>query len=275
MKKTLLPLCLLGSLFALPALADDATTPAAPDATAAPAAAAAPAASAGSYHFVAVQTAQPDGDAMYEVDFVDSTNHPSPVIEIVAGTKTLDEMSRAKIIADRLQKYSEGDKSFWSGLKPDTKNKELVVSFNTPDNIIVTADARSAKLTEMSPDQYAAYLLDGIKRALTGKLRAEPFDWQLTTDDQRLARANVYRQQAEKSFAEKDMDRAEKLFLQAKKIAPKYSVPYLALANMYLQQGRNADAKQGRQGRHGAGAEPSGDGGPAHTQPEPGHCGSD
>ena len=243
MKKPMLPLCLLGSLIALPALADDTITPAVPNATATPASSTTADTSTASYHFVAVQNAMPDGDAIYEVDFVDSTNHPSTVLQIVSGTKALDEMARAKIIADRLQKYSESDKSFWSGLKPNTENKELVVSFNTPDNIIVTADARSAKITEMSPDQYAAYLLDGIKRALTGKLRAEPFDWQLTTPDQKLARANVYRQQAEKSFADKDMDRAEKLFLQAKKISPDYDVPYIALANMYLQQGRTADAK--------------------------------
>lgn len=226
MKKFLLPLCLLGSALVLPAFADGDTAPAA------------------QYQFVASQVDSPDGDAIYEVDFVDATNHPTTVVQIVAATKTLDQMSRAKIIADRLQKASLADKSFWSDLKPDSKNSQLVIALSKSDDggYIVTADARSAEITGMSQDKYAAYLLTQIKTALTGKLRDAKFDYQLVTPEEKLERANLYRMQAEKAYQQKNEARSEKLYLQAKRVDPDYATPYIALANLYLRQGKTSDA---------------------------------
>ena len=227
MKKILLPLCLLSSALALPAFADSDT----------------PAATQAQYQFAANQVDSPDGDAIYEVDFVDATNHSTTVLQIVAATKNLDQMGRAKIIADRLQKASYADKSFWNDLKSDSQNSQLVVALSKSDGgYIVTADQRSAEMTGMTQDKYAGYLLTQIKTALTGKLRDAKFDFQLVTPEEKLERANIYRIQAEKAYQQKNLARTEKLYLQAKRVAPEYATPYIALANLYLRQGQTTEA---------------------------------
>ena len=195
-----------------------------------------------SYQFTAVQHDDLVG-TVYEVDFVDSDSHETPVLEIAAGTKTLSQMDRAKIIAERLQAASLADRSFWNDLKPTTKNSQIVVALNTPDaGLILTADRNSAVLTGMSPDQYAGFLLKQIKTALVGKLRDAKFDYQLDPAE-KLERANIYRQQAERAYQRQDESRAESQYRQATKVAPRYTVAYLGLASLYVHQGKLEKAK--------------------------------
>lgn len=232
LKLTFFTLGALCAFVSLPVLADPGSAPTDPAVSAAPV----------SYQFTAIQHDDLIG-TVYEVDFVDADSHETPVLEIAAGTKSLSQMDRAKIIADRLQTASLADKSFWNELKPTTRNSQIVVALNSSSaGYILTADRNSAVLTGMSQDQYAVFLLKQIKTALVGKLRDAKFDYQLNPEE-KLERANIYRQQAEQAYQQKDDSRAESQYRQATKVAPKYAVAYLGLASLYVHQGKLDKAK--------------------------------
>ena len=247
MKHPLLAACLLGSLLTVPALArtdppaDTAAAATAPNTTptTADAALGAP------YQFQAFQHDDLVG-TVYEVDCVDADGHQTPVLEIPAGTKTLTPMDRARIIAGRLQKASLADRSFWSKLTPafKKKEKEYVLAPPGDSQFVVTADGASAALNGMPTDKFADFLLKQIKNALDSKLRDAKFDYQLSTPEEKQERANIYRQQGEQAYQQKDEVRAEAMYTQSKKVAPEYAVAYLGLAGLYVHQGSRDKAKK-------------------------------
>lgn len=238
MKHPLLAACLLGSLLAVPTLAS--TDAPAADTTAA---ATADPASGAAYQFQAFQHDDLVG-TVYEVDFVDADGHRTPVLEIPAGTKTLSPMARAQIIAGRLQKASLADRTFWNKLTPTVKKNEYVLAPPGDNQFVVTADGASAALNGMPTDKFAEFLLVQIKTALGKKLRDAKFDYQLTTPEEKQERANIYRQQGEQAYQQKDETRAEAMYMQAKKVAPDYAVAYLGLAGLYIHQGSSDKAKK-------------------------------
>ena len=238
MKHPLLAACLLGSLLAVPTLAS--TDAPAADTTAA---ATADPASGAAYQFQAFQHDDLVG-TVYEVDFVDADGHRTPVLEIPAGTKTLSPMARAQIIAGRLQKASLADRTFWNKLTPTVKKNEYVLAPPGDNQFVVTADGASAALNGMPADKFAEFLLVQIKTALGKKLRDAKFDYQLTTPEEKQERANIYRQQGEQAYQQKDETRAEAMYMQAKKVAPDYAVAYLGLAGLYIHQGSSDKAKK-------------------------------
>jgi len=238
MKHPLLAACLLGSLLAVPTLAS--TDAPAADTTAA---ATADPASGTAYQFQAFQDDDLVG-TVYEVDFVDADGHRTPVLEIPAGTKTLSPMARAQIIAGRLQKASLADRTFWNKLTPTVKKNEYVLAPPGDNQFVVTADGASAALNGMPTDKFAEFLLVQIKTALGKKLRDAKFDYQLTTPEEKQERANIYRQQGEQAYQQKDETRAEAMYMQAKKVAPDYAVAYLGLAGLYIHQGSSDKAKK-------------------------------
>jgi len=178
----------------------------------------------------------------YTVDFFDAAGKSSTVVEIPVGTKTLSPLERAKTISTRLMDASIKDRRFWDALDSKPKNSEVVVALGKKDgDFVITADAPSAVLAGCSTKQYATLLLKQIQHALLGKLRDAKFDYELTTDEDKLERANDYRRQAEESYAS-DKDRTEALYLQAIRVVPTYAAAYIALSQLYIEQGKSDKA---------------------------------
>ena len=88
-----------------------------------------------------------------------------------AGTKTLSPITRAKIIAARMQMLSAKTKDWWQKLRVAVVDHQLVVLDSDSGRFIITADRASSRRSGMSEEQYASLLLKQIQTALSGKLR--------------------------------------------------------------------------------------------------------
>lgn len=121
-------------------------------------------------HFVVLQQEEAFG-TVYEVVFMDSDGRKTPVLEMPAGTKTLSPITRAKIIAARMQMLSAKTKDWWQKLRVAVVDHQLVVLDSDSGKFIITADRASSRRSGMSEEQYASLLLKQIQTALSGKLR--------------------------------------------------------------------------------------------------------
>jgi tetratricopeptide (TPR) repeat protein len=124
-------------------------------------------------------------------------------------------------------------------------NNQVVVTVQgSKDPYVITADKEFARLQGTTPEQLAYDMMDKIRTTVDpSPTRDVTPDADLQTPQEKLDRANLYRQEADDAYSRKDAKNAEKYYLRALSLSPSYAVPYLRLADLYMEQGKGDKAK--------------------------------
>lgn len=198
--------------------------------------------------FVASQDSVPGGEKKGIV-YLKNPESPKPteLVEIPSGTEKFPVDKRAEIVAKRLQKTHSDDPLWWSHMDVQRVNNQVVVAVEgSKDPYVITADKEFARLQGTTPEQLAYNMMDKIRTTVdpspTGGRDVVP-DEDLQTPQDKLERANLYRQVADDAYSKNDPKKAEKYYLRAVSLSPTYATPYLRLADLYAEQGKGDKAK--------------------------------
>lgn len=198
--------------------------------------------------FVASQDSVPGGEKKGIV-YLKNPEAPKPteLVEIPSGTVKMPVDKRAEIVAQRLQKTHSNDPLWWSHMDVLRVNNQVVVAVEgAKEPYVITADKEFARLQGTTPEQLAYNMMDKIRTTVdpspTGGRDLVP-DADLQTPQDKLGRANLYRQKADDYYSKQDAKNAEKYYLRALSLSPSYAVPYLRLADLYTEQGKGDKAK--------------------------------
>ena len=199
--------------------------------------------------FVASQDSVPGGQKKGIVSLRNpQAVSPTELVEIPSGTVKMPVEKRAQVVANRLQQAHRSDPLWWSHMDVVRVNNQVVVTVQgSKDPYVITADKEFARLQGMTPDQLAYNMMDKIRATVdpTGGRDVTP-DADLQTPQEKLDRANLYRQQADDAYSKNGAEgakKAEKYYLRALALSPSYAVPYLRLADLYAEQGKGDKAK--------------------------------
>lgn len=198
--------------------------------------------------FVAAQDSLPGGRKKGIV-YLKNPEAPRPteLVEIPSGTLKMPVDKRAQVVARRLQQAHNSDPLWWSHMDVQRINNQVVVTVQgAKDPYVITADREFARLQGTTPEQLAYNMMDKIRTTVdpspTGGRDVVP-DSDLQTAQDKLERANLYRQVADDAYSQKNVKKAEKYYLRAASLSPTYAVPYLRLADLYAEQGQGDKAK--------------------------------
>lgn len=170
---------------------------------------------------------------------------PTELVEIPSGTVKFPVDKRAEVVAKRLREAHSSDPLWWSHMDVVRIHNQVVVTVQgSKEPYVVTADKESARLQGITPEQLAYNMMDKIRTTVdpTGGRDVTP-DADLQTAPEKQERANLYRQVADDAYSAKDTKKAEKYYLRALSLSPAYAVPYLRLADLYMEQGKGEKAK--------------------------------
>jgi len=202
----------------------------------------------GGLHFVG-GTVHVNGKVLGKVWAVDAaTGIRKTVVEIKADAgQDWPRDKRAKKVADNLKNEYDKNPKFYTALFRDLKDTYIVLRTDRNTPWIVTSDAESARLNKQNPTDYAETLKDVIRKVMSDpSVRDAPFDYQLTTPEQKRERAQMYRQMADDEFdADKvspDLTRAEDLYLHALKLSDNDATIALRLVSAYIKDKNKAEA---------------------------------
>lgn len=198
--------------------------------------------------FVAAQDSVPGGRKKGIV-YLKNPEAPRPteLVEIPSGTIKMPVEKRAQVVAKRLQAAHSNDPLWWSHMDVQRINKQVVLTVQgSKDPYVITADKEFARLQGTTPEQLAYDMMDKIRTTVDpsplGGRDVVP-DGDLQSAQDKLGRANLYRQMADTAYSEKNVKKAEKYYLRAVSLSPAYAAPYLRLADLYAEQGQGEKAK--------------------------------
>lgn len=203
--------------------------------------------------FIASQDSVPGGDKKGIV-LLKNPQLPSDrtLVEIPSGTSRLPVEQRAKVVAQRLQSVHDADPMWISNLDVKQMNGQWVVSVNgsndAKETYVITADKEFARLQGTTPEALASKLwltirntVDPTESAVQGRDLVPDSD--LKTPAEKLERSNLHRQEGDNFYSHHKLDRARSAYKQAIDLTPSYSIPYLRLADLYVEQNKLDKAK--------------------------------
>jgi hypothetical protein len=193
---------------------------------------------------------EPDGRTVGKVYVTDPDKGllPKRVVEIPADVLPgWPKERRAQTVADRLNKAYGTNPKFYEGLVDTTLNDEVVLSYSTTGDFIITADRKSAQMNNYPPTathDYAQNLIDQLRKMLSDpSVRDAKFDYQLTTPEEKRDRAVMYRNEGDDAFTKGALDKAEARYNRALTLVPDYDYCRLQLAGVYIQEGKKDAAR--------------------------------
>jgi tetratricopeptide (TPR) repeat protein len=192
--------------------------------------------------FVAAQDTVPGGQTKGVV-YLKNPDLPEPkaLVEIPNGTSKFTVEQRAQVVAKRLEAEHSSDPLWWTNLEVhQIKDQYVVAVKGSGDAYVITADKDFAKLQGETPEALAFSIVDQIRSTIDPNT-TRGFD--ATSKLTPLQRANVLRESGDDLYTQKDLSSATEAYLRAIKIAPTYAVPYLRLADLYVEQQKVDDAK--------------------------------
>lgn len=197
--------------------------------------------------FVASQDTVPGGASKGIVYLKNpDDDQPTELVEIPVGSAAWPVDKRAQVVAKRLEEAHSTDPLWWTNLEVNRVNNQVVVAVKgSNDKYVITADKDFAKLQGVTPDVLAWNLVDQIRSTIdptTSGTRGLKSAADLSPA-KKLRLANKMRQTGDNDYSQKDNASAEEAYLRAIKLAPQYLIPYLRLADMYVEEKQPDKAK--------------------------------
>lgn len=197
--------------------------------------------------FVASQDTIPGGSTKGIVYLKNpDEDQPTELVEIPAGSAEWPVEKRAQVVAKRLEAAHSTDPLWWTNLEVNRVNNQVVVAVKgSDDKYVITADKDFAKLQGVTPEVLAWSLVDKIRSTIdpttTGTRSLKNIND--LSAAKKLQLANQVRQTGDDDYSQQDKAGAEEAYLRAIKISPEYAVPYVRLADLYIEENQPQKAK--------------------------------